>query len=79
MSAACARLPQTQQSLLFPNAQSTIDPHGPHARPAKSAPGKPEDSLLYTMVERGLMPKSGPKLSAEKIELIKNYIENLSP
>src|SRR5688572_31262615 len=37
-------------------------------------PGKPEKSLLFTMVHSGEMPRREKKLSAEQIALIKKWI-----
>ena len=37
-------------------------------------PGKPDKSLLFTMVHRGEMPKRGKKLAGEQIELVRSWI-----
>ncbi len=41
--------------------------------------GSPTTSTLYTIVASGEMPKNGPRLSSQKIALIENYINGLSP
>ena len=37
-------------------------------------PGKPDKSLLFTMVHRGEMPKRGKKLANDQVELIRSWI-----
>ncbi len=41
---------------------------------AAIVPGKPEKSLLFTMVRDGEMPKSEKKLSKEQVELVRQWI-----
>ncbi len=40
-------------------------------------PGKPDESLFFTKVENGSMPKNGSPLSTKDLELIRLYIEQM--
>src|SRR5712692_10313350 len=39
-------------------------------------PGRPAESLLLTMVASGKMPKTGPKLNPDQVDLIRRWIES---
>jgi len=40
-------------------------------------PGNPEQSLLFTRVEDGTMPKNARPLTTQQLEIIRNYINQL--
>jgi mono/diheme cytochrome c family protein len=46
---------------------------------SKITPGKPLESVLYQVIENGSMPKGGEQLSIEKLDLLRKYIESLTP
>lgn len=44
---------------------------------SRITPGSPETSLIYIMVESGRMPRGGPVLSLEQLDLLRRYILEL--
>lgn len=42
-------------------------------------PGKPDDSLVYTIVKSEKMPRGGPKLPAAQIAAIREWISQGAP
>jgi formylglycine-generating enzyme required for sulfatase activity len=43
------------------------------------APGKPDKSVLYNMMKSGLMPPGEPKVNAEQLALVRQWIEQGAP
>ncbi len=39
-------------------------------------PGFPSKSILYEVIESGVMPRGGPRLSDEEIQFVYDWIEN---
>ncbi len=41
------------------------------------SPGKPEESLLFEILESGEMPEEAPPLSTAELELVREYINSV--